>query len=143
MKNIKDFKKYNESFLNNLSIFTLGLLTAIKLIKWIISILKNRERKKLVNTILKVTHINSLIKMKLVNNRTNQVLEEKNAMEITDYPDRWYITMTGPLAALPNLRILKKEKQLIIEHGKPQSDIINLTEEEYQTFLKIIKSKEE
>lgn len=131
-------KKTNESLLGLATIILSGI-AIFKLLKWYLKFLINKADRDVVRKVLNNTDLNS---MALYGYKENGVLKGvKEALTVTDYNDRWYVTMQGMFSIIPNFRILKEEKILILNAEEENSRKIKLTDSEYNAFVNIIKEK--
>ena len=112
-------EKMNESILGGLLIGYLSAEFIWRTIKFIYKRLANKSDRTLVSELMKVTAFFIL---------------NKKDIGISELDDRYYISLPNDISSLQDFRILKNERILQLPHTK-----IQLTDEEYNNFLNVLK----
>lgn len=115
--------------------FLLGAFLAGKLYFWLSKIYREHELDTMKKGLLKST----MDSIKIYSD--SRVIETgEDALRVSEFGDRYYITLYGENQ--PNLRIFKNEKILIISNSSNKISVkINLKDNEYDYFIKIVKSR--
>lgn|SRR5574343_475909 len=132
MKYLKKFNESNEPINEGVGTFLLSLYVSYKIAKWINGIINKSEAKR--RNVINRNYVSNILEL-ISLGKTNV----GDSIKVSELNDRYYIIMNGIFSKIPNFRILKKEKQLIIDDKFDSK--IDLTESEYNDFLSIIKSK--
>ena len=119
-------EKMNESVIGSILI---GFLSALLIRKFIILILKRLaiRESNLANK------SNRLLTLKLLK-ITDDFISSKKDIGVSELDDRYYISLPNTQSSIKDFRILKHDKILEISNSK-----IQLTEDEYNNFLMILK----
>lgn len=137
LKNFNELESKNESFMEILSTIVLGGVLVIQLLLWIINILSKRMNRKNVKVLIDMydKYRNKLYKIKSTD-------DYERVVTVNDFVDRYYLTFSKKINKyVPNIRVLKNEKILILNAEKEKHTKIELTNKEYQEFMDIINKK--
>lgn len=132
MKYLKKFNESNEPINEGVGAFLLSLYVSYKIAKWINGIINKSEAKR--RNVINRNYVSNILEL-ISLGKTN----EGDSIKVSELNDRYYIMMDGIFSKIPNFRVLKKEKQLVIDDKFDTK--IDLTESEYNDFLSIIKSR--
>ena len=131
-KHIKEFYCYNESFLTDAGQFLVGGFLVYKFLQSIFRAWVNKLRQKLADD-QNIDNRNFILYF-------ISKLKNIEQIPVSDFSDRFFmrVNMEGENF---DIRVLKHEKILSISHPKIKGGIveIQLNDEEYDQFLKIIK----
>ena len=140
MKHIKLFENFEESINEGIVTWLVTGFVVIQLIRFIKRIFGMRKSyRSLVDSLLNTTRFNSGVRYPKIN-RDNKNIEKVDALQVSEYDDRYYLTFSGPYKSIEDIRLFKKDRKLCMEfNGKPVE--INLSNKDYDEFVSIIKSK--
>jgi hypothetical protein len=128
MKHIKEFKSYNESFIDAAMWFIIG---------WsFYKFLKGLIQSKLLKRIETINKSNRDAIEQLLNG-----LKDKESISVNDFADRYFIRVN-----LYNneydIRLLKEQKVILMDGGILTKQIVlPLTNDEYEEFISLIKKQ--
>ena len=125
--------KTNEGVLAGLVTIALGAWAALKLLGWLAKLSLDKINRDIIRGLLAATKINSMAKL--------AGKDGGEALTVTDYDDRYYVIMKGPFSKIPNFRIFKEDKILMLNAEKETPIKIRLTDSEYSQFISIITPK--
>lgn len=132
MKNIKNFEEFNEGVLTTISTIVLSGIFLYKFLKFLVKKLVNKYQRELIMQLMNRIKLLSVGKSM---NKINQKFED--ALSVYEFPDRFVLRSNSSMFSLEDdVKILKNPKILIYKENK-----IDLTEDDYETFINIIKKK--